>query len=239
MPAFVEPMRPTLAAKPFSDSGWLFEPKWDGWRTLCFLRGGKVHLLSRRKNSLNERFPELREIGKLIKAETALIDDEIVALDEDGLPQFEALRSRRRKCSVVFYAFDLLHLDGFDLTACPLINRKALLKKILPTENTSRIRFMDHIAGDGEALFQRLEQLNVEGMVMKRKDSVYSGLPNRDWLKVRTSAGKTTIQKRIETWGDKEVFCGWRAQAQNADWCSHGAAALPRRRCRLCFRCLI
>jgi bifunctional non-homologous end joining protein LigD len=201
MPRFVEPMRPTLAAKPFSDSGWLFEPKWDGWRTLCFLRGGKVHLLSRRKNSLNERFPELREIGQFIKAGVALIDGEIVALDKHGLPRFDAMRSRRRNCSIVFYSFDLLHLDGFDLTACPLIKRKALLKKILPKDNTGRIRFTDHIIGNGEALFQKVEALNLEGMVMKRKDSVYSGLQSRDWLKVRTSAGKTAIQKRIETWG--------------------------------------
>jgi bifunctional non-homologous end joining protein LigD len=201
MPAFIQPMRPTIAAKPFSNTQWLFEPKWDGWRTLCFFRDGTVHLLSRRKNSLNERFPELREIGRLIKAEAALIDGEIVALDEDGLPRFDALRSRRLHCSVVFYAFDLLHLDGYDVTACPLIKRKALLKKVLPKDNCGRLRFTDHIDGQGEAFFQRVEALNLEGIVMKRKDSVYSGLPSRDWLKVRTSSGKTTIQKRIETWG--------------------------------------
>jgi bifunctional non-homologous end joining protein LigD len=204
MPASVEPMRPTLAAKPFSDPGWLFEPKWDGWRTLCFVRDGKVHLVSRRKNSLNERFPELREIGKAIKAKAALIDGEIVALGEDGLPQFDALRLRRgRKCSIVFYAFDLLHLDGFDLTGCPLIKRKALLKRILPKDNTGRIRFTDHIAGNGERLFEKLEALNLEGMVMKRKDSVYAFTRCRDWLKVKTVTGKITMQKRIETWSDR------------------------------------
>ena len=201
MPAFVEPMRPTVAAKPFSDPAYLFELKLDGWRTLCFLRDNKAHLVSRRRNSLTERFPELRDIGELIKAKTALIDGEIVALDQDGLPRFDALRSRRRNCSIVLYAFDLLHLDGFDLTGCPLLTRKALLRRILPKNNTGRIRFTDHIIGNGEALFQRVEALNLEGIVMKRKDSVYSGLPNRDWLKVRTSAGKTTIAKRIETWG--------------------------------------
>jgi bifunctional non-homologous end joining protein LigD len=200
MPAFVEPMRPSVAAKPFSDPEWLFELKLDGWRTLCFLREGKAHLVSRKRNSLNERFPELCDIAKSIKAKTALIDGEIVALDEDGLPQFEALRSRRRKCAVVLYCFDLIYLDGYDLTACPLIKRKALLKKILPKQNTGRIRFTDHVAGNGMALFQKVEALNLDGVVMKRKGSVYSSLPSRDWLKVRTSAGKTTLQKRIETW---------------------------------------
>jgi bifunctional non-homologous end joining protein LigD len=201
MPVFVEPMRPALAARPFSDPAYLFELKLDGWRTLCFLRDNKAHLVSRRRNSLNERFPELRDIGALIKAKTALIDGEVVALDQDGLPRFDALRSRRRNCSVVLYAFDLLHLDGFDLTGCPLLARKALLRRILPKDNTGRIRFTDHIIGSGEALFQKVEALKLEGMVMKRKDSVYSGLQSRDWLKVRTFAGKTTIQKRIETWG--------------------------------------
>ena len=201
MPTFVEPMRPRVAAKPFSDPAWLFELKLDGWRTLCALREGKTHLVSRRRNSLNERFPELRDIGELIKAKTALIDGEVVALDQDGLPRFDALRSRRRNCSVVLYAFDLLYLDGYDLTGCPLIKRKALLKRILPKDNIGRIRFTDHIVGNGDALFQRVEALNLEGMVMKRKDSVYSGLQSRDWLKVRTSAGKAIIEKRIETWG--------------------------------------
>lgn len=79
----------------------------NGWRTLCFLRERKAHLVSRRRNSLNERFPELRDIGELIKAETALIDGEVVALDQDGLPRFDALRSRQRSCSVVLYAFRL------------------------------------------------------------------------------------------------------------------------------------
>lgn len=202
MPAFVEPMRPTLAAKPFSDPAWLFELKLDGWRTLCLLRDGKTHLVSRRRNSLNERFPELRELGELIKAKTALIDGEVVALDQDGLPQFDALRSRRRNCSIVLYAFDLLYLDGYDLTSCPLIKRKTLLKRILPKDNTGRIRFTDHIIGNGEALFQKVEALNLEGMVMKRKDSVYSGLQSRDWLKVRTSSGNLRFRSELKRGAD-------------------------------------
>jgi hypothetical protein len=122
-----------------------------------FVRDGKVHSGFAQKEQSDDRFPELREIGKVIKAKAALIDGEVVALGEDGLPQFDALRFRRgRKCSIVFYAFDLLHLDGFDLTSCPLIKRKELLKRILPKDNTGRIRFTDHIAGKGERLFEKL-----------------------------------------------------------------------------------
>lgn len=201
MPQSLDFMLPSLVAKPFSNADWLFEPKWDGWRTLCFVCNGKAQLVSRKRNSLTERFPELRDISKLITATTAVIDGEIVGLDQDGLPTFDGLRSRRRhKCSVVLYAFDLLYLDGYDLTACPLVKRKALLKRILPKANTSRIRYTDHISGSGQQLFQFLEALNLEGMVMKRKDSGYSGLRSRDWLKVKTAAGRMIMQKRIETW---------------------------------------
>ncbi len=105
---------------------------------MCFVRDGKAHFVSRRKNSLTERFPELRDIAKVINAKTAVLDGEIVALDKDGLPYFEGLRSRQaRLCSVVFYAFDLLYLDGFDLTACPPIKRKEHLRKILKKQHRS------------------------------------------------------------------------------------------------------
>jgi bifunctional non-homologous end joining protein LigD len=100
----------------------------------------------------------------------------------------------------VFYAFDLLYLDGFDLSRCPLVKRKELLRSILPKDNTGRIRFTEHITGSGERLFAKLEALQLEGMVMKRKDSVYAFMRSRDWLKVKTVAGKMMMQKRIETW---------------------------------------
>ena len=80
--------------------------------------------------------------------------------------------------------------------------RKTLLKRILPTDNTGRIRFTDHIEGSGERLFEKLDALQFEGMVMKRKDSVYAFARSRDWLKVKTIAGKMTMQQRIESWGE-------------------------------------
>jgi bifunctional non-homologous end joining protein LigD len=83
----------------------------------------------------------LKQAGKNIKANSAILDGEIVALDAKGLPHFSGLRSRRPNTAIVFYAFDLLYLDGFDLTGCPLIKRKALLKSILPKDNTGRVRF--------------------------------------------------------------------------------------------------
>lgn len=101
----------------------------------------------------------------------------------------------------MFYAFDLIYFDGEDLTQYPLVARKAALKRILRKPARARIRYTEHIEEHGERLFEKLEALQIEGMVMKRKDSLYSGLRSRNWLKVKTTAGKRTMQKRIETWG--------------------------------------
>jgi bifunctional non-homologous end joining protein LigD len=102
-------MQPTLAKEPFSNVDWLFEPKWDGFRAICFLKDHKVRFISR-----NRKFPDLPGITKLMKAESTVIDGEIVALDKEGVPCFDALRSSRTaaNCVIVFYGFDLLYLDA-------------------------------------------------------------------------------------------------------------------------------
>ena len=94
---------------------------------MCFVREGEAQLISRNQSSLTERFPQLKQAGKIIQAATAILDGEIVALDEKGLPLFDGLRSKRTRSAVVFYAFDLLYLDGYYLSCCPLIKRKELL----------------------------------------------------------------------------------------------------------------
>jgi bifunctional non-homologous end joining protein LigD len=201
MPSFVEPMLPTPIKLPFTDPQWLFEPKWDGYRALCFVHDGKVRFLSRNRNNLTRRFPELQQVAQLIKAQSAIIDGEIVALDRSGRPSFDALRYRRRRAAVCFYGFDLLYFDGEDVSQYPLVARKAALKRILRKPAKARIRYTDHIEGEGERLFMELEALALEGMVCKRKDSVYAHARSKYWLKVKTAAGRLTMQKRIETWG--------------------------------------
>jgi bifunctional non-homologous end joining protein LigD len=138
-------MLPTPVKLPFSDPQWLFEPKWDGYRALCFLKDGKVRFISRNRRNLTQRFPELQEIANLIKAQTAIIDGEIVALDRSGKPSFDALRYRLAPRAIAFYAFDLLYFDGADISQYPLIARKAALKRILRKARTGRIRFTEHI----------------------------------------------------------------------------------------------
>lgn len=91
----IEPMLPTLTRHPFSNPDWIFEPKWDGYRAICFLENGNVRFHSKNRKSLTQRFPDLQRIARIIKAQTAIIDGEIVALDKKGLPCFAGLCSGR------------------------------------------------------------------------------------------------------------------------------------------------
>ncbi len=202
MPLVVEPMQPTLTRAPFSSRDWLFEPKWDGFRAICFLQDGAVRFVSRNRKSLTKRFPDLQRIAKSIRADSVVLDGEIVALDDDGVPCFDGLRSRKGApdCVIVYYAFDLLHKDGRDLTLTPLISRKAALKKILPKRETGRLRYTEHVVGEGESLFAELERRQLEGMVAKRCSSIYVGGRTRAWLKIKTRAGREEMQKRSEEW---------------------------------------
>ena len=126
-----------------------------------------------------------------------------MALDKKGLPCFAGLRSAKTadECAIVFYAFDLLYLNGIDLTQKPVIERKRFLKRILPRLDTGRVRYTEHVVGDGERLFRELEKPKLEGMIAKRGDSLYVGGRTRAWLKVKTKAGKAEMKIRSETWG--------------------------------------
>ena len=136
----------------------------------------------------------------MIKAQTAIIDGEIVALDRSAKPRFDALRYCPHHGAIVFYAFDLLYFDGQDISQYPLVARKAALKHILRKASTGRIRYTEHVDGLGEQ-FTQLEAIKLEGMVCKRKDSVYAFARSKHWLKVKTSSGHAEMQKRIENWG--------------------------------------
>jgi len=168
----------------FSREGWLFEPKWDGYRAICFLRDGQVRFTSRNQRDLTKRFPELQSIAKSIQASTAIIDGEIVALDERGVQCFEQLQNHRRDSAILYFAFDLLYLDEESLADVPLIERKARLKRILPKSTGGRIRYTDHVIDKGLDLFAALEAQQLEGMVAKRFAFSPKKFPGR-WLFLR------------------------------------------------------
>src|SRR6266480_7209402 len=131
MLAVIHPMLATLVDDPFSDSEWIFETKWDGFRSICFISGGKARFVSRNQIEMTPQYPELHDVAKQIAAKQAILDGEIVALDEHGLPRFQLLQPRvgrksgiealRSTAQIVYFVFDLLYCNGSDLTACGLI----------------------------------------------------------------------------------------------------------------------
>ena len=194
MPDVIKPMLATLVDDPFSDSDWIFETKWDGFRSVCFITKGSARFVSRNQIEMTAQYPELVNIPKQINAREAILDGEIVALDEHGMPRFQLLQNKLRirsgsyakatKAQLVYFAFDLLYYDGQDLMNCAVIERKALLENIL--RPASFIKYSDHIAGDGKEFFRHIEKFHLEGMIAKRAASKYVQKRSSDWLKVKT-----------------------------------------------------
>ncbi|MCA9793490.1 MAG: non-homologous end-joining DNA ligase, partial [Candidatus Eremiobacteraeota bacterium] len=192
-------LAPMLArnANPFDSPDWLFEMKWDGFRALCFGQDGRLRVLTRRGNSLSRQFPELERLKTQVAAESFLLDGELVALDDDGVPDFQKLLPRMhsehrvtvaqlaRTRPAVLYLFDLLHLDGFDLTTMPLVERRRLLLEVVRPDGV--IRISDTIEEHGKAFFELVKQRGLEGIVAKRKTSLYSSGRSDDWLKIKVS----------------------------------------------------
>ncbi len=179
-----KPMYATLAREVPTEKGWVFEVKWDGYRALAYVRGGETTLLSRNDNDLTQRFANVaKEISKAVKSPHAVVDGEVCALDEQGRASFSAMQ--QGSGALVYYAFDLLELDGESLVDLPLTERQARLVKLLDKRNTT-VRFSEPF-DDGDALFAAAEQQELEGIMAKRADSRYfPGRRSRDWLKIKT-----------------------------------------------------
>jgi len=186
MPHHVEPMLATLVKKPFDDPDWIFEVKWDGYRALAEIQNGRVSLYSRKQILLNKKFPAIAEALQKIGVE-ALVDGEIVVVDDEGKADFQMLQNYQKagKGHLIYYVFDLLFVDGHDLTPLPLLKRKELLKKILPSDKF--IRFSDHVTREGVLFFKVVRDKRLEGIVAKQGRSPYHiGRRSRQWLKIKT-----------------------------------------------------
>jgi len=186
MPHRVRPMLATLVKEPFNDEHWVFEVKWDGFRALAEIEKGGVSLYSRNLISLSDRFPPVYESLKKIRF-NAVIDGEIVVVDNAGYPDFHMLQdwSRSKKGHLLYYVFDLIYLDGHDLTKLPLIKRKEILKRVLPP--LPGVRYTDHIEKDGVVFFDVIKEKGLEGIVAKDSRSVYQiGKRSMHWLKVKS-----------------------------------------------------
>ena len=187
---------------PPSDAKWIYEVKWDGVRALCYIQNGHVRMVSRNGNVIDRQYPELSILPHHIQAQTAIIDGEIAALNDRGVPSFELLQRRinvsdassvatlARHHPVVFYAFDLLYLDGRDLRGLALIERKRLLKEALRPNDV--VRYSEHFT-DGQALFEAAKQQGVEGIVGKKVSSFYESRRSGDWVKYKVHSSDSFL----------------------------------------------
>lgn len=193
MPQYIRPALATLTDHPFSDPAWLFEIKWDGVRTLTAIRGGKVQMWSRSERDITREYPELSDIAKSVDAREAWLDGEIVVLDSEGRSDFQKLQLRFgvqkpspkliEQAPVVYYVFDLLYLDGYDLRNVALARRKELLRQVLQDDH--RIRYSDHVVENGRGLFRVAIDRNLEGIVAKEMSSTYPSGRSSKWLKIK------------------------------------------------------
>ena len=198
MPDFIPPMKATLATEPFTDPDWLFEVKWDGYRVEAVVRGDSVRLWTRRRQDAATYFPDLGAASGWIQAREAIVDGEVVALDEQGRPRFSLLQDhtgirtgrssggkrRGTPAQIVYEAFDLLYLDGRSLLDVPLDERKRLLHDRLRPH--PMVRYAGHVETDGIAFFEAARAQEVEGIVAKLRRSPYEpDRRSRSWLKLK------------------------------------------------------
>lgn len=163
---------------------WSYEVKWDGYRAQAVKNGAAVTLASRNLKNITGQFPDVARAAARVRATSAVLDGEIVALDADGRPSFQALHHAATEgLSIVYYAFDLLHLNGRDLTRQPLDDRRAALRQVV---DGSGVLLSDPLPGTPEQIATAVRGLGLEGVVAKRRRSTYApGRRSDAWVKVR------------------------------------------------------
>lgn len=199
MPRALEPQLATLVRKPPDGDQWLHEMKFDGYRMLCRLSKGKPQFVSRNGQDWTARLHWLIEPMAAFPAERAIIDGEVVVFDDHGVSNFQALQNVFRGengRAPVYCVFDLIYLDGYNLTNVPLEDRKSVLADLLaemPKSTHARVRHSDHVAGSGGEFYRQMCKAGLEGMISKRRDTPY--LPGRSgtWLKSKCRLGQEMV----------------------------------------------
>jgi bifunctional non-homologous end joining protein LigD len=187
LPKKPSPQLATAVTRPPEGAGWIFEPKLDGYRVLCRKDGREVTVLTRRGNDWTSEFKSIADAVGSLPYRTALIDGEAVVYDSRGVTSFQRLQNALKgdNSQIVLVAFDLLHLDGWDLTRAPLVERKALLERLLEGAAPA-LRYGEHVTEDGAKFFAAACKLGLEGIVAKRADDPYRERERtRSWLKVK------------------------------------------------------
>jgi len=182
---FIKPMLAKETNEPFDDVDWIYEIKWDGYRAISEIKNGEVKLYSRNGLLFNDTYPVITNALKKIKQD-AVLDGEIVVLNEEGRSDFQKLQhyENNTQYPICYYAFDMLELNGNDLTELPLTYRKDLLKRLF--KNNRVILYSDHITGNGIEFFNAAGKNNLEGIMAKKADSPYrKATRSSDWLKIK------------------------------------------------------
>jgi bifunctional non-homologous end joining protein LigD len=189
----IEPMLATLVDKPFDDDEWIYEVKWDGYRTVAFMNKGEVELKSRNDKSFNDKFYPIHDELKSLGID-AVMDGEVVVLGKGGTANFGSLQNWRSEADgdLVYYVFDILWYDGKDLRDLPLLDRKGILKEILPQSDS--ILVSEHFHTSGIAFLAEARKLGLEGIMAKRADSLYySKVRSKDWLKIKANKRQEVV----------------------------------------------
>ncbi|ESY19270.1 MULTISPECIES: ATP-dependent DNA ligase [unclassified Mesorhizobium] len=185
---FIEPLMPTLVEKPPEGEGWTHEVKFDGYRSQMIIDEVGTRIYTRNGHDWTAKYRDMVREAKRLGAESAIVDGEIVVLNDKGLSDFAALRRAitRRQHDLYFVAFDLLHLNGHDLRDMALEERREILSSMIGPGG--HIQFSEPLPGEAKAIFHLLDQAGHEGMVSKRKGSKYRSGPSTNWLKAKCYA---------------------------------------------------
>jgi bifunctional non-homologous end joining protein LigD len=189
MPEFVSPQLATLVDKPPAGDEWFHELKFDGYRLLCHVDGRQVRFWTRNRKDWTAKFASVGKAVTALPVKTAILDGEIVALDPQGRASFQRLQQSINKgagAGLIFHIFDLIYVQGFDITRCPLRERKRVLWELLePLGDAGLLRYSDHIEGNGAKFFKEACKLGLEGIVSKLAGSPYESTRSRSWLKIK------------------------------------------------------
>ena len=190
MPARWKPQLATPAEAPPQTKGWLHEIKYDGYRTLVFVENGKARLITRNGHDWTARYGALAKVFEKLDCKSAILDGEVVVQDPRGVTSINLIEqalSDRETHAFTYFAFDLCYLDGYDLSAARLIDRKAALAGLIDPliDTRSSLQLSEHIEGDGAALFAQASRMGLEGIVSKRADARYVQARSASWLKVK------------------------------------------------------
>lgn len=193
MPGELTPMLATLVNEPFDSGQWIFEIKWDGYRSLAYCSGSSVELISRNKKPFTDKYKPVSQALAALNMD-AVFDGEIVAVDDKGLANFQALQNwQNTPVRLQFFIFDVIWLQGYDLSGLTLLERKKILQQCIPADDEV-LKYSDHVVGKGNDFFKVALGQGLEGIMAKKADSLYqSGVRTEDWVKIKVNLRQEVV----------------------------------------------